>query len=181
MVFSQTGISARAGWVWPPLTAAWEKMYFGMGWWGLTLIYLKLTAWDRHLWTARATRKGLGPLSEDSMQEEKQISQSGDCPGRCWVRRQKNLFFKTKHKCVPVVCAGGKAASLSRGIPLCELKRARCPGITQRGQKNYSNFRFIFRKKNNNKAKVVAEAPGNINSYFQRPPHHSTAEIKITA
>lgn len=83
------------------------------------------------------------------MQEEKQISQSGDCPGPCWVRRQKNLSSKTSHK--PVVCAGGKAASFSRGIPLCELKPVTTPGITQRGQKNYSNFRFIFRGKKKEK------------------------------
>lgn len=177
MVFSQTGISAGAGWVWPPLTAAWEKMYFGMGWWGLTLIYLKLAAWDRHLWTARATRKGLGPLSEDSMQEEKQISQSGDCPGPCWVRRQKNLFFKTNHKCVPVVCAGGKAASLSRGIPLCELKPARCPGITQRGQKNYSNFRFIFRKKKIIKPRLWQKHLGILTHIFRG--HLITALLKL--
>lgn len=77
------------------------------------------------------------------MQEEKQISQCGDCPGPCWVRRQKNLSFKTKHKGLPVVFAAA-----SRGIPLCELKPVTTPGITQRGQKNYSNFRFIFREKN---------------------------------
>lgn len=86
------------------------------------------------------------------MQEEKQICQSGDCPGPCWARRQKNLSFKTKHKVLPMLCAGGKAASSSRGIPLCELRLSvTSPGITQRGQKNHSNFSFIFREKIINK------------------------------
>lgn len=131
MMFFQTGIWSRISLTTLNCskTPAWEKMCVGTGWWRLGS-YLKLIAWGRHLWTARATRKGLGPLSEDSMQEEKQISQCGDCPGACWARRRKDLSFKTKHKGLPVVWAGGKAASFSRGIPLCELKPVTSPGIT---------------------------------------------------